>query len=162
MDDRRTTLGVFFEGWHNYQNLLTTSLAALTPAQFDLRPAPALRSLGETVLHMIGARSRWFHAALGEGNEEFAAFGSWDRPGQQARSSAEMAVALDMTWRVMHEAIARWTPDQWVQCYDNDPGDEPSTFTRQWVVWHLIEHDLHHGGEFALGLGQHGLIAPDL
>jgi hypothetical protein len=30
------------------------------------------------------------------------------------------------------------------------------------VVWHLIEHDLHHGGEVSLILGMHGLGAPDL
>jgi len=30
------------------------------------------------------------------------------------------------------------------------------------VIWHLIEHDLHHGGEIALTLGLHGLAAPDL
>ena len=25
--------------------------------------------------------------------------------------------------------------------------------TRQWVIWHLIEHDVHHGGEISLTLG---------
>ncbi len=27
---------------------------------------------------------------------------------------------------------------------------EDQTYTRQWVIWHLIEHDLHHGGELPL------------
>jgi hypothetical protein len=35
---------------------------------------------------------------------------------------------------------------------------------RGWVVWHVLKHDLHHGGEigFSLGLslGLHGLPAP--
>jgi uncharacterized damage-inducible protein DinB len=35
-------------------------------------------------------------------------------------------------------------------------------FTRQWVVWHLIEHDLHHGGEISLILGSNGLTGLDL
>jgi uncharacterized damage-inducible protein DinB len=30
------------------------------------------------------------------------------------------------------------------------------------VVWHLIEHDLHHGGELSLTLGMHGVAAPDI
>ncbi|HEX4716084.1 MAG TPA: DinB family protein [Ktedonobacteraceae bacterium] len=29
--------------------------------------------------------------------------------------------------------------------------------TRQWIIWHVIEHDLHHGGEISLILGTHGL-----
>ena len=42
-----------------------------------------------------------------------------------------------------------------------DPG-EPEMFTRQWVIWHLIEHDLHHGGEAFYTLGMNGLPTPDL
>jgi uncharacterized damage-inducible protein DinB len=34
--------------------------------------------------------------------------------------------------------------------------------TRQWIIWHLIEHDLHHGGELFYTLGAHGLRVPDL
>jgi len=29
-------------------------------------------------------------------------------------------------------------------------------------VSHVLEHDLHHGGEIALTLGTNGLPAPDL
>jgi uncharacterized damage-inducible protein DinB len=31
--------------------------------------------------------------------------------------------------------------------------------SRAWVVWHVMEHDLHHGGELSLTLGLHGLSA---
>ncbi|HEY6285010.1 MAG TPA: hypothetical protein VIX20_05065 [Ktedonobacteraceae bacterium] len=34
--------------------------------------------------------------------------------------------------------------------------------SRQWVIWHVIEHDLHHGGELSFSLGAHNLAAPDL
>jgi hypothetical protein len=30
------------------------------------------------------------------------------------------------------------------------------------VIWHLIEHDLHHGGELSFSLGMHNLAAPDI
>ncbi len=30
-------------------------------------------------------------------------------------------------------------------------------FRRGWVVWHTLEHDLHHGGEISQILGSHGL-----
>ncbi len=62
----------------------------------------------------------------------------------------------------MQEALASWTPEDMQYSYKGEPGDEPETFTRQWVVWHLIEHDLHHGGEISLVLGIHGLQAPAL
>ncbi len=61
----------------------------------------------------------------------------------------------------MQGAITWWTPAEWEQTYEGEPG-EPASFTRRWVIWHLIEHDLHHGGEISLTLGIHGLAAPDL
>jgi uncharacterized damage-inducible protein DinB len=30
------------------------------------------------------------------------------------------------------------------------------------VIWHLMEHDLHHGGEISQVLGSHGIPALDL
>ncbi len=51
-------------------------------------------------------------------------------------------------------AIAKWQHD----------GDIPSTaeLVRGLEVRHVIEHDLHHGGELSFSLGAHGLAAPDL
>lgn len=25
------------------------------------------------------------------------------------------------------------------------------------IIWHVLEHEIHHGGEISLVLGQHGL-----
>jgi hypothetical protein len=30
------------------------------------------------------------------------------------------------------------------------------------VVWHVLEHDLRHGDEISLALGNHGLQTPDI
>jgi uncharacterized damage-inducible protein DinB len=40
--------------------------------------------------------------------------------------------------------------------------EDYSTLTRQWILWHVLEHDLRHGGELFLTLGIHGLPTPDL
>jgi uncharacterized damage-inducible protein DinB len=34
--------------------------------------------------------------------------------------------------------------------------------SRSWVIYHVMEHDLHHGGELSLTLGIHGLPSPNL
>jgi uncharacterized damage-inducible protein DinB len=162
MDDAQATLAVLFRGWHDYQGLLITALTPLSDEQLALRAAPHLRSMGEIVTHMIGARARWFYLALSIGGDVFAGLAQWDRRGMPARSARELITGLQTTWQTMQEAIASWTPAEWAQVYDNDPGDEPAQFTRRWIVWHLIEHDLHHGGEVSLMLGTHGLAAPDL
>jgi hypothetical protein len=62
----------------------------------------------------------------------------------------------------MQEAIRRWSPEEWQQTYAVEDDSEPELFTRHWVIWHLLEHDLHHGGEISLTLGMHGVPAVDL
>ena len=156
-----STLAVFYQGWHDYQNLLIKALAPLSPEQLALRAASQQRTIGDIVLHIIGARARWFHDLMEVGDKEFAALGEWDSRGAPTRDAAELVYGLETTWRVMQEALAHWTPEDMQFRYTGEPGD-PETFTRQWVVWHLIEHDLHHGGEVSLILGIHGLEAPAL
>jgi uncharacterized damage-inducible protein DinB len=149
----------FYRGWQDYQDLLIAAVSPLTPEQLALRPAPQLRSVGEAVAHVLGARGRWIHGLIGDGGEELEAFETWDRPDAPSRTAAELTEGLETTWRKMREAIARWTPAEWDQTYEDDEEDIPTTFDRRWVVWHLIEHDIHHGGEISITLGMHGINA---
>jgi len=156
-----SSMPTIYAGWQNYQGLLIAALAPLTPEQLTLSAAPGLRSIGGLARHMIGARARWFYMDMGEGGAEFAALGEWDRPGQPARAAIELVGGLETTWRSMQAAIIRWTPEDWAQTFPNELPTDPR-YTRHWIIWHLIEHDLHHGGEISLTLGMHGLKAPDL
>lgn len=158
MNEVHDVTAAIYDGWHTYQRLLVEAIAPLQEDQLELRAAPHLRSVRENVLHMIGARARWF-SGMGEGGEQFAALGEWDRPGEPSRSAPELVEALEETWRGMHEAIARWSEAAWQETWPNEYDDEPDVFTRQWIIWHLIEHDVHHGGEISLTLGVHGIEA---
>src|SRR5215510_6079429 len=162
MTEPQSPISTIYEGWHTYQTLLITALTPLAPDQLALRAAQTLRSIEEIARHMIGARARWFYQLMGEGGDEFAVLATWDRQGMPRRNAAELVYGLETTWQGMQEAIAGWTATGWQQTYAGEDASEPATITRPWVIWHLIEHDLHHGGEIALTLGMHGLPAPDL
>ena len=158
MNGSQQLVSTIYDGWHTYQQALLEAIAPLTRAQLGLRAGPGLRSVQQIAQHMIGARARWFYMLMGEGGEAFEALGRWDRPGAPSRSAEELASGLERTWAGMQEAIGRWTDEQWQQTWPGEEGD-PDTVTRQWVIWHLIEHDVHHGGEISLTLGAHGVRA---
>src|SRR5712691_1345534 len=115
MSAPQSTLSILFSGWINYQALLIKALAPLSADQLALRAAPNLRSIGEITTHVIGARARWFHDLMGEGDQEFAALGTWDRKGMPICSAPELVNRLEFSWRMMNDAIARWTPAEWEQ-----------------------------------------------
>ena len=164
MSDEAVTLKQVYAGWDVYNGYLIKAVAPLTPEQLQLRPAANLRNVYAIVTHIIGARARWFSQLLGEGGETMAELGVWDRPGQPERNAAALEIGLEKSWGVIADCLGRWTIANLADTFPNsrpDPG-EPEVYTRQWVIWHLIEHDLHHGGETFYTLGMNGLPTPDL
>jgi uncharacterized damage-inducible protein DinB len=162
MSNDNSTLGTFYQGWNDYLSALETALRPLTDEQLALRPSPDLRSIGEIAGHMVAARARWVHELMGEGGSEMAGLATWDRAGQPARSAAELVAALRQSWRVLLSALGRWTESDMAETFAEQVDGQEYRFPRSWVVWHLIEHDVYHGGEISLALGMHGLTAPDI
>jgi uncharacterized damage-inducible protein DinB len=154
----------FYSGWEGYQQRMVQALAPLSSEQLTWSAVPHLRSVGLIARHVVGARARWLRHVLGEGGEELETLGTWDDDDQPQRSAAELVEGFGRTWDVIAAALARWrVPDLEVSFpnTDPDPGD-PEAFSRQWVIWHLIEHDLHHGGEISLVLGMNGLAGIEM
>jgi uncharacterized damage-inducible protein DinB len=162
MSETNETLTFFIQGWQNYQNQLSIALAPLTPEQLALRAAPNLRSIYELACHVIAVRAGWFHFTLKEGDEDFGAFGEWREPDSPVRSAGELVSGLEKTWQVMQEVLGRYTLADLQSTVEDEDDGQIYILTRGWVIWHVLEHDLHHGGEIAYSLGMHGLTAPDI
>jgi uncharacterized damage-inducible protein DinB len=162
MSETNETLAFFVQGWQNYQNQLSIALAPLTPEQLALRAAPNLRSIDELARHIIAVRAGWFHFTLEEGDEEFGAIATWDEPGNPPRSASELVSGLEKTWQVLQEVLGRYTLADLQSTVQDEADGQIYTLNRGWVIWHVIEHDIHHGGEIGYSLGMHGLTAPDI
>lgn len=158
------TLTTFYTFWKAYLEHIKEALAPLTAGQLGLRAAPHLRSIGEIALHIIGCRVYWFTEFLGEdGGEQLQAYASWNEaalsPGASVPAAAELVQALDDTWQWMADCLARWSPNEMRRTFPDNWDGHPIDVSRAWVVWHVLEHDLHHGGELSHTLGLHGLPA---
>ena len=158
MTENHTTLAAFYKGWDDYQVLLIKAIAPLSPDQLALQVAPQLRSIGEIAAHIISARVWWFHNIMGEGSADIASMVSWDDDGAPSRTATELVSGLESTWLMIQNALERLTPADLEQRFQR----RKTTVSRQWIIWHIIEHDLHHGGELSYSLGIHELAAPDL
>jgi uncharacterized damage-inducible protein DinB len=164
MAEENFTLTTFYTSWKAYQDHIKGALAPLATEQFELRAAPHLRSIGENAVHIIACRASWFTDFLGEnGGAEIKVYTGWDEDtlklGTRVPSAAELVQALDRTWQFMADCLARWSPNDMQQTFPDDWDGKRVDLSRAWVVWHVMEHDLHHGGELSLTLGIHGLPA---
>lgn len=170
-------LAPFYEGWATHERKLLDAIADLSPEQLALRTAPAEWSIWQLASHMAGSRAYWFHEVLGEGDQAIRDMfrvasttvpglsledAGWEDDESHPRTATEIVGAFHMTWGVVAECLARWTADDiTVRIQTPKRGADTST-TRGWVLWHLMEHDAHHGGAISLVLGTHGLPGLDM
>ena len=162
MADNYTSLLPLFKGWDVYQEQLAKAIAPLTTEELAMRAAPNLRSVGMIAAHVVGARVRWFHELMGEGRVDIQSLGEWDSPEAPVRSGAELVQGLERSWQLIQHSLAHWTLADLDHVFEGTYSGEEYSLTRQWVIWHVLEHDLLHGGEISLTLGAHGLTGLSL
>ncbi len=151
----------FYKGWDVYQGHLVKAIEPLTAEQLELKISPHLRSIGQLARHIVRTRAGWLHRMMGEGGPDIAAIAQWEYEGE-VPSTAELVRGLEVTFRAWQECLERWTPEDLEYIFKGERGGQPYELSRQWVIWHVIEHDLHHGGELSFSLGAYNLAAPDL
>ncbi|GCE07245.1 DinB family protein [Dictyobacter aurantiacus] len=164
MAEDNFTLTTFYSAWKEYQDHIKEAVAQLNAEQLALRPAPHLRSIGENALHIIGTRIGWFIITMGEEfGEEMGAYLKQNenalRQGSPIPTATVLVQGLGLTWQFMTDCLARWSPADMQQTFPDELDGKQVYLSRAWIVWHVLEHDLHHGGELSLTLGIHGIPA---
>jgi uncharacterized damage-inducible protein DinB len=159
MAEEQSTLTLFWEGWKRYQDRLAETLAPLTDQQLALRAAPDLRALGEIAAHIVASRAWWLRSFLGEGGPDLEPLIGWDAPDAPARSIAELLAGFDLTWEVIRDGLSRWSAADLQHTFPLEDDEQRADLSRSYVLWHMLQHDLLHGGELAITLGVHGMVA---
>jgi len=160
--DTLSTLEVIYENWRGYNEKLRYCVAPLTDEQLRLQPAAGLWPLGQVLQHIISVRAGWFSATLQEEDQVMNEYMLWGQRESPARSAEELARGLDETWAFIEARLQRWTPADCAQTFPDEWDGQTYELSRSWVIYHVLEHDLHHGSEVSLILGMHGLPGIDL
>jgi uncharacterized damage-inducible protein DinB len=163
--DETMTLAAVHAGWEVDHQRLVNLIGSLTQEQLALRAAPHLRTVSALASHIVAARARMSHWILQEGNDDLDALAYWDGADQPAppaiRPAAELAVGLETTWRVISASLQRCTVADLADSIEWDFRGQTTVFTRGQIIWNLVRHDYHHGGEIMLTLGVHGITTPE-
>jgi uncharacterized damage-inducible protein DinB len=168
MTEQASPLVTFYKpGWENYQQALVKTIASLSPEQLALPASAHYRSIGELLDHMISAHFNWFHLWMGEGDPDLDWSDDQDNDEPAVYKTASLVSMFEKSWHVISSALDRWTSADLEQLFSSpashqawlrDQGlEEETAHTRQWIVWHVLEHEIHHGGELSLALGTYGL-----
>jgi uncharacterized damage-inducible protein DinB len=157
-----STLAVIYENWRSHNEKLRNSITSLTNEQLLLQPAANMWPLAQLLQHIISVRAGWFSGTLQDDDDAMNAYMAWGQRDSPARSAAELVRGLDETWAFIEARLQRWTPADCVKTFPDEWDGQVYEVSRSWVIYHVLEHDLHHGGEVSLILGMNGLPSLDL
>lgn len=166
MPNQSLSLATFYSGWGVFQRNLMEMIAPLSREQLA-RPTVADHwTIAQVVQHLAANRVWWFQVWMGEGDAALAPIAHWDPQDeayQPPSEPSELAAGLEASWRMIADALARWTPADLGRTFaapEVMSEEERRMFggkTRQWIIWHVLEHELLHTGELSLALGSYGL-----
>lgn len=158
-----SALGDVFDGWYGYQTSLLHAVEPLTAEHLAWRPAPAVRSRGEVIRHVGLGRINWLARMDAPGVEEVCAeVPRWFTDGDGARHVVEEAVSceksgvltrwLELSWAPIQRMLEEWSVEDLSQTYLHTFRGTRYEVSRQWTLWRILSHDLHHGGQIAMML----------
>src|SRR5690348_12972572 len=163
MTTKSHSLLTVYKGWDGYQISLMRAIAPLSREQLVYRPEPHLRSAGEIARHISEGRFDWFQRTFGVSSAEPANLVvAWHSEHIIEEQAAELVNGLATTWQMIENALARWTVADLSQTYPLSYQGKNYALPRQWILWRIMAHDLHHGGELAVTLGLQGISLPEL
>jgi len=163
MSTESTALSIIFDGWDGYQTSLVHAIQPLTHEQLIWRPAPKLRSVGEVASHIAVGRVGWFARISAPGSLELdqkaRALGS---QAAIAEDKDEIIHWMEMSWKMIEATLQQWSVQDLSRTYHQEYYGKTYLVSYQWVIWRILTHDVHHGGELAVMLGSQGIEIPEL
>lgn len=163
------SLASVYEGWNGYRQSIIKAVAPLTAEQLTWRPAEHLRSAGEIARHIALGSINWFMRMDAPGGRELAErIEAWeeDPHGNRyviedaleiANNAGELVQWLEASWAMIEQTLQAWTVADLQKTYRHTWRGNTYAVSRQWTIWRIMAHDLHHGGELVLTLGMQGI-----
>ncbi len=145
-----------FQHWSEVRQGLDQALDSLTDDQLAFTPRQGLWSLGETVCHIAGSEEGWFRGFVLKEIQDWEAADF--KPGDYPTVHKLKELLESVHARTM-EMFSRDAGAKMAEIVELPWGPRVSI---GWVVWHILEHDIHHRGEIYLMLGLMGIEAPDV
>jgi uncharacterized damage-inducible protein DinB len=168
------SLQLIFDGWNGYNQSLINAIKPLTREQLTWRPIGDLNSIGEIARHISMGRITWFSRMDAPGSGALALqIDAWERDadGNQdivesriliADQADKLALWLGLSWEMIDKTLRQWKIADLDQSYRHVWNGEAYSNSRQWTIWRVLNHDIHHGGEISLMLGMQGIKAFEL
>jgi hypothetical protein len=164
----KRSVSSLYPDWPQYAARIRDGVKDLTAEQLSLRAGPEHDPIWALAAHVAGMRVFWLCGVFGEPGAERTPFPAsltdpgWEDDGTHPRSAEELVWALDSSWGVVQDCLARWTVDDLEVTATRMHATGPRRHRRASVLNRMCSHDAFHAGEISQLLGLHHLPPIDL
>jgi uncharacterized damage-inducible protein DinB len=136
----------FFVHWKVVRKGLLKVIKLFQEDELHFKPFKGAWSVGEILLHIANAEEGWFrYAVTGE-------FDEW--PSGHTLDNYPTFESITALLDEVHEWTEGYISTLTLKDYHREvelPWDEKIHLG--WIIWHVLEHEIHHRGELSLILG---------
>jgi uncharacterized damage-inducible protein DinB len=137
---------------------LVEAIRPLSAEQLDWRALPGMRSVGEIAWHIASGRVEWFVRIQAPGSGPLAEEVVRRMKDDSVPFDAEeLADWLERSWKMVAATLEQWSVDDLEVSFHHPYQGKTYDVSRQWVVWRIMAHDIHHGGQLSELLAAHGV-----
>lgn len=131
---------------------LIAALKLMPAEKWDYTPVTGLMTFRQQTLHIADAEVGWLMVA------EKVPFSDWPEFPVADYPTPEAALTLlDETHARTIEVLSS-KPATWVDEMRHSPWDDK--FTVEWILYHVLEHEIHHRAQLFLHLRLNGIEPP--
>jgi uncharacterized damage-inducible protein DinB len=135
-----------FSHWEGIRSGLIATLDKFEGDDLSFKPLEEGWSVGEISLHIANAEEGWFRYAV---KKEFS---EWP-PTYTLEDYPTLDSIKTLLAEVHNRTRAYLVSLQWEDFGRTFQAPWGEQFSIGWVIWHVIEHEIHHRGELSLILG---------
>lgn len=134
------------DGWDGYHQSIVDAIRDLNAEQLAFRGAPDMRSVGEVAWHIADGRVDWFNRMGVPEADELSKV-----------EKGDLVSWLDRTWQMVAKVLKAWSIEDLKVTFEQPYQGKVFAVSRQWVIWRIMCHDIHHGGQLSELLAMQGI-----
>ena len=135
----------FFKFWTNIQASILHMASSLSEEDLDKTFDSVLKPIGETFYHIASVYNGWLTYQIKDGEK------NPDPIKKENLTVENINDALKKAFDRCYRLISKSSEEDWDKVLiDYDDQDNPYNVTFGWILWHLLEHDIHHRAQLKL------------
>jgi len=138
-------LSQMFAHWEQVRADLLTTIDKFSEEELAYSPYPGCWSIGKTMLHIADCEDYWLHVVVEPSLPPDFLYELADYPTKTAIKT-KLDQAHQRTLVLLDKLDER-------NLTDGRQTPRRETFTVGWIIWHVLEHEIHHRGELSMALG---------